>query len=199
MKKILLLNIFLSLVVFTFSQSNISFKATLFGLNPAADPNKSLYKPNFIDTTGFFTIHPSFQIAAEIYGCKNASAKIVQNYAKDQVGFSSGYSQVLINLYIVNNKKNYLKFGFGPAVFYRRNWELLSGYTIDDYYYDLNNTQYKMKWLSFEMEYGWYRNKDSDFVVSINQIYPKSFAIYFGMKFWISRRNTHCSTCPSYR
>jgi len=199
MKKVLLL---LSFIIFagllSYSQSNMSFKATIFQINPSQDSNKPLYKDNFLDTTGFFTIHPGFQMTAEVYGCKIASFKVVQSIAKDQVGHFAGFSQVLVSIYLAKNRTNYWKVGIGPAVHYRQTWTIFPEYIDEGYYYDYSTVQYKMNWVTFEVEYGWKRNKDWDYTISLSQIYPRSASVYFGLKYWFTRRNHNCTTCPSF-
>lgn len=196
--KVFLLFVLVISSVSVFSQSNMSYKATLFAINPTNDPNKPFYKDNLFDTTGFFTIHPGFQISAEVFGCNSVSAKINQSYVKDQVGFHSGYTQILISLFVVNQRKKYLKFAFGPVVHYRKDWSNILGYTDEGYYYDFNFSQYKMTWLSFELEYGIYKTSDWDFVLTLSQVYPRSIGLFFGYKYWFTRKKVGCGGCSAF-
>ncbi|MBN2893476.1 MAG: hypothetical protein JXL97_16500 [Bacteroidales bacterium] len=198
MKRIFLIA-FVFAVNIAFSQSNVSFKLIGFGINPLNDLNKPLYKANFIDSNGILTFEPGIQVAGEIFGSETTSVKVIQCYMKDQVGYNSGFSQVLVNFKVVNEKKYYLQFGIGPIIHYRKTWALVTDYQDEGIFDSYGINQFNVTWLSAEAEFNWKRNKYTDFAISLNHIHPRSLGIFFGMKFWISRKSQHCNTCPSYK
>ncbi len=196
LKKIIFI-LFILAYNLTFAQSNLSFRVIGFGINPLNDINKHLYKQNFIDSTGLFVFEPGLQITGEIFGSERLSFKFAQAYMKDQIGYNSGYSQLTVNFRIINKKKHYLQFGFGPVIHYRKNWSNNPLYKKDKSYYISNLTQFKVSWLSGEIEYNIKMNKKTDFVMSINNIQPRAIGLFLGVKYWVTRKHQNNTKCPS--
>ncbi len=184
--------------MFVFSQANISFKILTYGFNPFNDLNKPLYNPNILDSSGFMTYEPGLQVSAEIFNNNTTSAKFITNYNKDQVGFHSGYSQFLIRFQIIDKKKYNFNIGIGPIMHYRKSWQLIPNYQAEKYFIESGISQYKMTWLSGEIEYNYRIHKRLNFSVSLNHIHPRSVGLYFGLKIWFKVKFSSCSTCHSY-
>jgi len=75
------------------------------------------------------------------------------------------------------------------------------GYVDDGAYNIVGEWQYKLAWLSGELEYNYYLTKNSNMSISLNLIRPESVGIAIGYKYWISKkpkRKRGCVTCPSF-
>lgn len=198
MKRFFYLIIILFSTQFGISQTNISAKVSGFSINPFNDVNKHLYSKPFFDTTGILTFEPGFQLAGEFYGKTSTSVKVLMTVNKDQVGNNAGFAQFMIRYKFLDNKKIYMHVGVGPVFHYRKTWQTIPNYMTDNFYNYTNGYDYKFWWLSGEIELSKKTRKDTEFCMSINHYHPKSIGLFFGIKYWISRRNTHCNTCPSY-
>jgi hypothetical protein len=199
MKKIYLVLIISALVsVNLFSQNNISVKIVSFGINPLNDSNKAIYTSKIDTINQLLTFEPGIHISGEVYGSENTSFKFLQTFHKDQIGYAAGFSQVLISYRFVHTKKHSLNIGIGPILHFRRNWNLAFDYQDNGYFNSNGDLQYKVFWLSGEIEYNYNIKRNRDFSVSLNHLHPKSIGVMFGLKFWFKSVG-HCQTCPSYR
>lgn len=181
-----------------FSQNNIGVKIVSFGLNPFDDVNKAIYTSKIDTINQVLTFEPGIQLSGEVFGSENTSFKFLQTLHKDQIGYFAGFSQLLISYRFVLSKKHSLNIGVGPILHFRRNWNLALDYQDDGYYNSNGDMQFKMLWLSGEIEYNYKIKRNRDFSISINHLHPKSVGVMFGLKFWFKNVG-HCETCLSYR
>lgn len=196
MKKISYTIAIIFLTSFLTAQNNISVKILPFGLN-LQEINSEIYTSK-LTGDGLITFEPGIQFSFEIFGDPNTSVKLIQSINKDQMNHLAGFSQILIKYKLILDKKNYFSIGVGPALHYRKDWTDIAGYRDEGIYKYLNHKQYKTSWLSGEIEYNHYLRKKTDISISLNHLHPKSFGLFFGIKFWFSRKSSFCPTCPSY-
>lgn len=197
-RKILLLNLFT--LLFTnifFAQINIGVKIIPFGINWTQDINSDIFTTK-LTSDGFITFEPGIQFSGEYFGKNNTSMKFIQEFNRDQMKHLSGFSQILIKYKYSFDKHNSISFGIGPNFHFRKSWADSINYQDEGIYNTTNMVQYKMNWLSGEIEYSHYINKKKDFSISLNHLHPKSYGIFFGYTFWISRKGYDCLSCPSF-
>lgn len=199
MKKIIIVLFSLSLLQhrLLYSQQSISFKIAPFAAHLGSDANMTNYLSK-ITKDGILTLEPSFQIAYEYYGKQNTSLKFIQGIGKDQMKKFYGFSQFLLRYTFILSKKNTFILGIGPNFQFRNTWTNFSNYISEGIYKETGGTQYNTFWLSGEIEFNHYINKNFDFSASINHIHPYSLGIFVGIKYWLTRKSTYCTTCPSY-
>jgi len=204
MKKILC-KILVVAIIFLFclnkhieAQSNFSARLITFSVNPFDTINNKIYTKK-ITQKGLFTFEPGVNISFELFGNDYTSAKISQSVRLDACSKFAGSSQILLRLKKEKKWKHSLTAGIGPILFYRKTWENIEGYTNQEYYYSNSQLQHSVMWLSAEIEYNLYLSKHADLCLTLNHLAPRSFGMLIGYKYWISRKSSHCNTCPSYR
>jgi len=180
-----------------FSQQSIPFKIAPLGLNTGIDQNQDMYLAD-LSGDGSLTFEPSFQIGYEYYGKDNTSLKFIQGIGRDQMKKFYGFSQILLRYSFVLDKKNNVTLGIGPNFQFRNTWSSYSNYTDEGIFKTIANTQYKIFWLSGEIEYNHFVNRNFDFSISLNHTHPYTVAIFIGFKYYLTRKTTFCETCPSY-
>ncbi len=119
----------------------------------------------------------------------------------DKASKLSGFPQVLIRFRLFNAFKHSMSMGLGPALYFRQTWATIEGYQNDGVYSGTGDWQYKMAWLSGELEYNYYISKNANLSVSLNLINPESVGLAVGYKYWISKkpkRKRGCISCPSF-
>ncbi len=195
--KYILSIIFLTSSIFLYAQTAASIKIIPFGINSSSDPNSAIFTRK-ITSGGFITFEPGIQFSLEFFGNNNTSIKFIQEYNKDQMNHNAGFSQVLVKYQVLKTNKNTILLGIGPILHYRKSWTDIADYQDEGIYKTYGLSQFKVSWFSGEIEFNHYLNKKTDFSISINHLHPKSIGIFFGYKYWISRKSYHCTTCPSY-
>ena len=85
----------------------------------------------------------------------------------------------------------------GVWILFQGPWEDTEGYVEDNVYHG-GSFQTKICWLSGEIEYNYYISKKNDLSFAIVHSNPESMGFAIGIKHWISRKSSHCNTCPSF-
>jgi len=199
------LYIFTIIVLITgriFAQSSISIKAVTLAAHPFENRNSELYNTS-ISSNGTFTAEPGLLFSFEVFGDPFTSLKFVQMGNYDQCSKLSGYTQIMIKRKLFQYYKHSMSIGLGPMVHYREKWTDIVGYQDEGFYTDKGNMQYKITWVSGEIEYNYYIGKKGDISIALVNLHPESIGLAIGYKFWISKTgNNHkkgCISCPSFR
>ena len=195
--KIIILSIFLAICCkSTFSQSNFSVGLTGLGVDFGDCDNAEIYKLK-VGSNGKIVLEPGLRFGAEIYASPITSLKFVQNVRFDSMEKIAGSTQIMLRFRLFKVYKHSLNIGIGPQVFYRQSWQEIDGY-IDEKIYESGAAQYKICWLSGELEYNYWITKKCDLSFAINHLSPEVASFAIGVKYWISRKSNKCNTCPSF-
>lgn len=197
MKKIQLFLLLLFSFVISSAQSSISAKLITLTAHPFAKENLVLHQK--IDNTGVVTIEPGIIISYDKYLIKKFSFRFSTSFMQDRYKSIAGGSQILLKYKAVKYYKHSFYFGFGPAIHYSVNRNLVKGYTNEDNYVLSNNYLYKISWLSGLLEYNYYISKKLDFSLALNHTDTKSLGLTFGIRYDIPDLNGKGCDCPSYR
>jgi len=181
------------------SQSNINIKLTTLSYQ-FTDNNLALAKMKLSDN-GKLAFEPGIIFAYESFATPLASLKFNMALYMDKASKMAGFPQVLIRIRLFNAFKHSMTLGLGPAFYFRQSWANIDGYVEDNVYTNSGDWQYKMAWLSGELEYNYYVSKNSNLSVSLNLMNPESVGLAIGYKYWISKkpkRKRGCISCPSF-
>ncbi len=184
---------------FAKSQSNVNIKLTTLSYQ-FTDNNTELAKQK-LGASGKLAFEPGFIFSYESFATPAASLKVAMALYYDKASKMAGFPQVMIRFRLFNAYKHSLSMGFGPAFYFRQTWAYLDGYQDDGIFTEAGDWQYKMAWLSGELEYNYYISKNANLSVSLNMINPESVGLAIGYKYWISKkpkRKRGCVTCPSF-
>jgi len=199
MKKIL------SLIIICFifsnyskSQSNVSFRFSTLSVNVYDTLNTSIYKTKLIDN-GILTIEPGLFFSGEVFGNDYTSAKFIQSIRIDACTKIMSTSQILLRYRVFKKWKNTITFGIGPVLFLRQSWQSIPEYNQEGYYTNSSSFQNSVMWFSGEIEFNKQFSKHGDLTLSLNHLSPYSVGVLIGYKYWMSRKSSHCNTCPSFR
>jgi len=183
-----------------YGQSNVGVK--LFGVSyhPFAENNEALHKIP-LDRNNDWLLEPGFTFTYEAgTGFSLTSAKLMQSIYLDQASQPAGMTYFGIHRKIFHLYKNMITIGIGPTLFYRSDWSTIDGYQEDLDYKTMGNVQYKMAWITGEIEYVYYVSKRSDMLLSINMLHPKAFTMMIGYRFWISKKaKRKACDCPGFK
>ncbi|MBR6177403.1 MAG: hypothetical protein IKQ70_05905 [Bacteroidales bacterium] len=178
------------------AQSNISAALTGLGADFGDRENAPIYKIK-ADDAGKILLEPGLRLGGEIYASDITSLKFAQTIKIDCMQKAAFSTQVMLRFRLFKIYKHSLSIGIGPCGFYRQTWEDEEGY-IDEGVYHSGSFQTKICWLSGELEYNYYLSKKNDLSVAIVHGSPEGIALAIGIKHWISRKSSHCNTCPSF-
>lgn len=184
---------------FAKSQSNINIKLSTLSYQ-FTDNNAGLAKLK-LNENGKLAFEPGIIFAYESFATPLASLKFNMALFMDKATKLAGFPQVLIRIRLFNAFKHSMTLGLGPALFFRQTWADINGYVEDNIYTNSGSWQYKMAWLSGELEYNYYLSKNSNLSVSLNIVNPESVGLAIGYKYWISKkpkRKRGCISCPSF-
>ncbi|MEN8119991.1 MAG: hypothetical protein ABFS35_06580 [Bacteroidota bacterium] len=183
---------------YALSQSNVNIKLTNLSYQ-FTDNNLELANRK-IGESGKLAFEPGLIFAYESFATATASIKVAMALYYDKASKLAGFPQVMIRFRLFNAYKHSMSMGFGPALYFRQTWATMEGYDDDDIYTNSGDWQYKMAWLSGELEYNYYLSKNSNLSVSLNLINPESVGLALGYKYWISKkpkRKRGCISCPN--
>lgn len=192
--------IFIFFVGFTVkAQSNFGFKIFPISINPTDTRNSALYQ-NKLDADGMFILEAGIMASHQVFlGNTHTSIEIIAAVHHDCTEKIAGFINFGIHRKLVQYYKHSFTIGIGPTIFLRQDWSAIDGYIQDSDYTLKGQTQYKISWLSGELEYNYYLAKNADLAVSVNHIHPESITVAVGLVVWISRKGKkHCNTCPSF-
>ena len=181
------------------SQININIKLTTLSYQ-FSDNNLDLVKQK-LGGSGKLALEPGLIFSYESFATPNASIKVAMALYYDKASKLAGFPQILIRFRLFNAYKHSMSMGLGPAFYFRQSWSTIVGYEDDGVYTDTGDWQYKMAWLSGELEYNYYLSKNSNLSVSLNLINPESLGLAVGYKYWISKkpkRKRGCISCPNF-
>jgi len=181
------------------SQSNVNIKLITLSYQ-FTDNNTELAKQK-LGESGKLAYEPGFIFSYESFATPAASIKASMAFYYDKASKLSGFPQVLIRFRLFNAFKHSMSMGLGPALYFRQTWATIEGYQDDGVYSGAGDWQYKMAWLSGELEYNYYISKNANLSVSFNLINPESVGLAVGYKYWISKkpkRKRGCISCPSF-
>lgn len=200
MKNIVLYFCLFVLVVFaqkTNAQQNISIK--LFGVtadfwekhDPAIYPNK-------LREDGRFLREPGIVLSYEIYSSFHElfAFEVLQGGYYDAVNQFAGFTHIGIRRKFLQLYKHSMTIGFGPTMHYWQSRDNVEGYVRDESVNYEFGLEYRMAWLSGELEYNYYLTKSSDISLTVNNIHPKAFTVAIGYTYWISRKQSKNCNCP---
>jgi hypothetical protein len=179
------------------AQNNISFKLSTISYQfTDLQPELADLK---ISDNGKLAFEPGLIFSYEGYASPITAIKFLQSAIFDKALHFSATSQIMIKFRLVKSFKHSFYFGFGPAFHYRKSWSDMSTYETEELYTEKSGWQYKMNWLSGELEYNFYIGKFSDLSVSINHTQAESIALAVGYKYWINKKplkKKGCISCP---
>ncbi|MBN1251882.1 MAG: hypothetical protein JXR51_10580 [Bacteroidales bacterium] len=193
-------NILLVLLIFECnlsSQTNISVK--FLSLTYEFDALNSVFYNRKLNEKGSFCLESGLIFSFEAYSNENTAIKFSQSLFYDKLSQLSANTQIMIKFKLIKHFKNSLYVGIGPNFQLRKARNSINGYIDEAYYENLNDLQYKISWLSAEIEYNYYLNKKTDLSISINHIQPKSIGLAVGLKYWINKvpkKKRGCISCP---
>lgn len=199
MKKALLFFIlFSATILYLNSQNSLSARIITVSTHPFAESNLALHQ-NPIDNSGYLTFEPGLVLSYDRYLFKKFSFRFSTAVMNDRFNLLAGYSQILLKYKILKYYKHSLYVGFGPAFHYETDKTFIENYQNEDNYSIVNNTMYKISWLSGLVEYNYYLNKKTDLALALNHIHPRTIAISIGVRFDIPDTNGKGCNCPSFR
>lgn len=178
------------------SQSNISLLLTGIGYDFSDRKNVNIYNRNIAD--GKIVADPGLQFAFEVYSGDITGIKFTQSANLDACNKIAGATQIMLTFRLFKIYKHSIHLGIGPKAFYRQTWQNINGYINDDIYQN-GDVQYKICWLSGELDYNYRLDKKNDITFCIGQTTPVSAGVMIGIKHWFSRKSTNCITCPSFK
>jgi len=182
-----------SILIFTLifnilSQDNLSLKLITVTLNPLSKRNDMILV-NKLDKAGNFTLEPGVLASYENFsGDLIFSVKALQGVYFDACSKLSGFTHIELKYELFRIWKNSVNIGAGPSFHYRKTWADIDGYVDENIYTASGDWQYKIIWLSGELEYNFYLSKLGDFTCSLNFIHPRSISFAIGYKLWLSRK-----------
>lgn len=183
------------------AQTNIGVKAFAVGAHPFEEANKVL-NMNAIDEKGNFALEPGFYLSLEQYVSDDMVAlKMHQSIHRDRLNKLAGSTHVGVQVYLYRDKRQSLSFGLGPTLYFRGNWSEVEGYEFDDFYETNQEWQYKLQFITGELQYNYYLGKHLDFAVSLNQFEARGLTLAVGANYWLTskpRRKNNCN-CPSFK
>jgi len=182
----------------SYSQTNISVRATGIAIHPFTNDNIALYK-NKLTGNGSVCFEPGLQFSAELFGTAATSFKFVQGIQNDAAAKLSGTTQIMFRIRILHLWKNFVHIGIGPAFHYRQTWTQFPEYEQEDMWETNSKMDVNKSWISGEIEYNYYFSKNSDLSFSINHSQPQGFSLFLGYKYWLSRKSNRCNTCPGLK
>ena len=199
MKKALIVLILVLLSIFHLnSQNSLSARIITVSTHPFADINLPLHQ-NPIDNSGYVTFEPGLILSYDRYLFKKFSFRFSTAVMNDRFNLLAGYSQIIFKYKVMKYYKHSLYLGFGPAFHYATNKTSVENYVNEENYSIVNNTMYKISWLSGLIEYNYLINKKTDLAIALNHIHPWSVAISFGVRYDIPDMNGKGCNCPGYR
>ena len=181
------------------SQSNVNIKLITLSYQ-FTDNNIELAKQK-LGGSGKLAYEPGFVFSYESFATPATSIKAAMALYYDKASKLAGFPQILIRFRLFNAYKHSMSVGFGPAVYFRQTWATIDSYQDDGVYTDAGDWQYKIAWLSGELEYNYYISKNANLSVSLNLINPETMGLAVGYKYWISKktkRKRGCISCPSF-
>lgn len=181
-----------------FSQKSWSFGLVTLTGNPTVFKNQEIYKMK-IDKNAFFTAEPGLYAALELYGNSSTAIKFTQCVQLDAALKPSGYTQITFRKKLFKSYKHSMFLGFGPIVHYRENWNTISGYSDESIWKNGGAAQYRITWLSGEIDYSYNlaKRKNNKFLtISLQHTKPESVSICVGYKLLFAGK---CGTCPSFK
>jgi len=184
---------------FVLAQNNISLKLTSLTYQ-FTETQPDILKLNLSDN-GQLALEPGLLFSYEGYASAATAIKISQLLILDKAMHFAAKTQLMIKFRLVKSFKHSFYFAFGPGFNYRKSWADIEGYVDEPIYTTKSDWQYKLNWLSGEMEYNYYLNKYTDLSISINQVQAESIGIAVGLKYWINKtpsKKRGCISCPSF-
>lgn len=178
-----------------YSQANISFQLIGLGVDFGKKENVDLYQTKVAN--GNILLEPGLKIGLEAYASDITSLKFVQTARLDACNKLAGSTQILLRFRLFKVWKHSLNIGIGPQAFYRQSWSDIENYQNEKTYKGLD-FQYKIMWISGEIEYNYVMNKKWDFSFSLLHQNPTTLGIGLGAKYWFTRKSNRCNTCPSF-
>jgi len=179
------------------AQQNLSVKA--FGVTAdfwdKHDP--SIY-PNKLDQTGRYLFEPGIELSYEVFSSFHElfSFEFVQGGYYDAVGQLAGFSHIGVRRKFLQLYKHSMTIGFGPSFHYWQNRDNVEGYVRHESVGNQNGIEYRLAWISGELEYNYFLGKKSDISLSINNIHPNALTLAVGYTYWITRKQSKNCNCP---
>ncbi len=198
MKKFILYALFNMIILTGATQNALSFKILTCSAHPFASENLTLHQ-NPIDNKGYITFEPGLLISYDRHLKKRFSANLSTAVLNDRFDFLAGFSQIMLKYNILKYYKHSLNIGIGPAIHYEADKRKVTGYENEDHLKFIDNTAYKITWLSGMLEYNYFWSKDFGFSLSLNNTHPHSLAFAAGIRFDIPDPNGKGCNCPSFR
>ena len=180
-----------------YSQSNLSVKLLTLTYEINAE-NAEFYNQTFTDN-GALALEPGLIFSFEAYASKNTALKFSQSVFFDKVSSLAANSQLMFKFRIFKHYKHSLYAGIGPNFQLRKSRINILGYIDEGYFEEKGEYEYKISWLSAEIEYNIYINKKTDLSISLNHIQPISIGLAVGLKYWINKapkKKRGCISCP---
>jgi len=202
MKTISIKLLFISVIFpvsFLQAQNNLSLKFT--SLSYQLTENQPEILKLKLSENGQLAFEPGFMLAYEGYASSTTALKVSQLLLMDKAMHFAGKTQIMIKFRIVKSFKHSLYFAIGPGLNYRKTWSDMEGYVDEPIYNTFSDWQYKLNWLSGEIEYNYYLTKYTDLSISLEHVQAESIGLAVGFKYWINKtpgKKKGCISCPSF-
>lgn len=192
----------ISFLIFNFgiisAQSSFSARLLTISTHPFAEQNLPLHQNKF-DNAGYVTFEPGLIFSYDRYLAKNLSFRASTAIMVDRFKLLSGYSQIMLKYKLLKYYKHSIYVGIGPSIYYDTNKTSIEGFVNEDNYKIVDNTMYKIGWISGIIEYNYYMTKEVDIAITLNHTHSRSVALSIGARIDIPDPNGKGCDCPSFR
>ena len=197
--RLIIFTLFLQSGIYLQAQNNVSIKFTSLSYQ-FTETQPDIIKLK-LSQNGQLALEPGVLLSYEGYASSTTALKVTQLFMIDKAMHFAGKTQIMIKFRIVKSFKHSLYFAIGPGLNYRKTWADIAGYIDEPIYNTSSDWQYKLNWLSGEIEYNYYLSKYFDLSVSLNHIQAESIGLAIGIKYWINKtpsKKNRCISCPSF-
>lgn len=169
------------------AQGNVGLRFVFATLHPAGEKNAFLM-PHKLDKEAHVVLNWGFIGSYQHYFYKRRwSVKFAQGAYSDCATLFAGHTHLGFRINLLNSRRHFLEFGFGPTFVYRQSWYRLPGYEQETSL--LKNTekwQYNFVWYGGEIEYDFKLNDKIDLNLNCIPGYPKFFTFAVGARYWLN-------------
>jgi hypothetical protein len=187
---------FLWNVRFLNAQSTFSIEALTVGIHPFGNPNVGVYENN-LDSMGIFNTEPGLMLSYEFFIKDNwLSLQLSQSVFADAAGLTAGFTEFSMRFLFFHKYRNQLYIELGPALTYRRSWDVLGPrYTPETTYKKDGKMEYRPSAIA-KLEYDVFIGNNNDINISILYGHSyKTFSFLIGYRHWISTNVRFTKDC----
>ncbi len=190
--------LFVCITFCSFSQQSVTLMLNTVSAHPFTNQNLSLHQ-NTLDSEGYLTLEPGLRVAFESKLNKTIDFHASGNAQFDRFAGSTASLLCGVNVLIYKNRRNSLRFGIGPAVFFASKRSTKIGYVNEENFVQGNfPANYKLSYISGFLEYDVILNKQTAFTLALTHSQPMSVGLAAGVRFRKVGGGKGCN-CPSYK